>query len=312
MRVRALSIAAVSVVVAACSADHSGAELSDAIAATPPGATLQLDAGTYVLIDALVLDQGITIVGAEGGTTIAVRLDPDLGVEERIAIRVRTDDARLSGLKLTTEDDDATLVDVLAGVLELSNVGVTGGRVGVRFSPDGAGKVEFSRFEGSQFGLIVAGSSVVIEDSELTGHQEGIVFDVASTATARGNTISGSNNGILVQADARPLIVENTLAGNVGGIAFYEGATGTAIDNTVSDSQWGIDVRSPGPVSITGNDLVANEVAIQFWIDAGIGEVRDNTCADNGQDIVIAGPATPEVSDNACSTVTGPAHDPPG
>ena len=124
---------------------------------------------------------------------------------------------------------------------------------------------------------------MVIEDSELTGHQEGIVFDVASTAAARGNRISGSNNGILVQAEARPLIVENTLAGNVGSIAFYEGASGTAIDNTVSDSQWGIDVRSPGPVSITGNDLVANEVAIQFWIDAGIGEVRDNTCADTAR-----------------------------
>jgi parallel beta-helix repeat protein len=286
-------------------------DLTEAVAASELGGILQLEAGNYVLTGSLILDRPISIIGAADGTTIEVRFEEREPTEDRHAIQIRSDGISLAGLEITTTDSSATLVEVAAGSLELSDVRIVGGRVGVEFSEDGAGKVRDCWFADSQFGLIVAGSSVEIENTELTRHQDGIVFDAMSTATAQGNTVSdSSNNGMLVQADAQPLIVGNTLTGNGGGIAFYEGGRGTASDNTVTGNIWGIDVRSRGPVALIGNRLDGNDVAIQFWIDAGAGEVQGNLCSGDGLGIVLAGPIEPDVATNECATSTGPPFEP--
>lgn len=286
-------------------------DLTEAVGATEPGGTLQLEAGTYVLTRSLILDTPIRIIGAEGGTTIEVEFDERAPPEDRHAIQVRSDDISLAGVDITTSDSSATLVEVEEGSLELFDVRVIGGRVGVDFSEESAGKVRDSWFADSQFGVVVASSSVEIETTELTRHQDGIVFDATSTATAHGNTVTdSSHNGVLVQANAQPQIVGNTLTGNGGGIAFYEGGRGTASDNAITGNIWGIDVRSPGPVALMDNRLDGNEVAIQFWIDAGAGEIQGNVCLGNGLGIVIAGPIEPAVMGNECATSTGPPFEP--
>lgn len=286
-------------------------DLTEAVSAAADGATVQLEETTYSLDAELTLEHSITILGAEGGTTIVVDFEGDALVSDRVAIRSRADEVRLERFELNTApgmaNDEATLLEIERGEFEVVDLSVQGGRVGLRISPDAAGTVRASKFESSSFGVVVAADTVVIEGNEMLGHQVGIVFDRMSEATARDNLITGCINGMLVQSDAAPLIVDNELRENVGaGIAFYEGGGGTATGNSLVDNRWGIDVRSAPPTHLADNDLESNEVAIYYWVRGGTGDVRDNRCVGNERDIVLAGPTSPDVGDNLCETVVEP------
>jgi nitrous oxidase accessory protein NosD len=285
--------------------------LQAAVAATAAGGTLRLEAGTYELSTPVQIDHDITIIGSSDGTKIAVAVD-HLEVHDRVGIRIAASRVELTGFEIGTDDDRTTLLQVIQGKAVVTDMRLVGGWTGVEFSPISTGDVRGSHFEASQFGVIVNGSSVVVEDNEFEQHQEGIVFSNGSNSTAHANTISSSSNAILVQEQADPRIIANEITGCAGGIAFYEDARGIATANTIQGNQWGIDVRSPGPVTIADNTMTANEAAIQFWVTGGTGEVTGNSCTDNGRDIILAGPNVPNLRDNDCTTDNGPAHDPSG
>lgn len=285
-------------------------DLARVVSDAADGATIQLEEADYSLDTELIIERSVAVLGAEGGTTILV----DLGVADLpdlVAIRSRSDDVRLEGLELTAMpgamNDEATLLAIERGRFEIEGLTVQGARMGIRVDSDASGTIRASRFEGSSFGVSVAASAVAIEDNTMLDHQVGLVFDGTSQATARGNLITESSNGMLVQSEAAPLIVDNELRGNAeAGVAFYEGGGATATGNSLVDNRWGFDVRSAAPTHLSGNELEDNAIAIYYWVNGGTGDVQDNRCTANQRDIVLAGPIAPTIGNNRCETVVAP------
>ncbi|MBK8017635.1 MAG: right-handed parallel beta-helix repeat-containing protein [Betaproteobacteria bacterium] len=195
------------------------------------GDVIVLAPGLYAGFTVSAADAGVTILGAQGGTSV---------INGAVQVRTTATLQRLNlagAVTLTADADGAALVDnaIDAGVVI-----------------NGAAKVQVlhNRFKGTEGIRIATASSGLIAHNDIAATGVGLAIDGAFDGTIEDNDIHGASLGVRYAAGAR--LSDNRIFGNV-----------TGIRSTVSGETQGLGFI----VGSTANDISSNVTGLQL-VDA--------------------------------------------
>lgn len=290
----------------------------EVLAEAPPGATVELGAGTYRIPGTIEIRSHVFLSGAG---TMRTRLEaagpgPALRVVGNAALALRD-------LTVTATPASATnAVEALDGALILERVRVTGAR-GRRSAPDpgdpdalepGYGVVldggtwatiTSSQFDGNDSGgICVRGHSApTIVDAHVQGGTAGVVFAGHAAGALTRSRCLGAAIGILVLDRARPVLEGNTCRANTHtGIAYRLTASGLARANDCSDNgSAGIWVGDAATPTLEGNLCRGNRTAGIAYRRAAGGMASANACSGGAiAGIWVSEGACPDLHANRC------------
>ena len=256
------------------SADGSGdyASLAEAVAAVPPGSTIQLAAGTHLVAEALEIGQSLTLAGAGMDTTEIVSTAGEYviyfaGPERQLTLRDVT--VRYAGT------DWANVLVVNDAEIDIAHCRFTGGiwndeekrgGSGLLVWGDSTGHVRESRFEGNGLhGIeIKEQGQLTIEGNIASNNDEtGISYWGNSGGIALQNRCTGNGlHGISVIDQAQPTLESNTCNDNGQvGIRFTDESGGVARNNICEGNRWGLSVAETADPTLEGNACRNNSEA---------------------------------------------------
>jgi parallel beta-helix repeat protein len=274
-------------------ADGSGVyiNLETAIEKVEPGATLELDAGTYQLTKRLVIEKPITLIGSgRDETIITFSTDAVINFKANGLFKLEDITVKYEG----TTPGNVVVVD--RGKIDFSNCRLTGA-------------VEST--EGQTAGLFVTGNT--------TGVVRNCIIDNNSLA------------GIFLAGESNLRLEENDCSNNGVGIGFRENAGGQALNNTCNNNQLtgfyllsdgeitlkdnecsrngtegdasgGIMVRGTTSPTLDGNTCTDNPFTGILYGDTSGGEAVNNKCSQNGfSGIFLEAEAAPVLEGNTCN-----------
>jgi hypothetical protein len=256
-------------------ADGSGdyETLETAIAAVFAGSTIELSEGTFELQEMLVLDQSLTIVGADKDQTRIVS-------EAETAVILYSGEGPLTIHDLSLHHQGVMAAEVLilqSAEANLSNCIISGGinsedQLGAGLLLENTSQANVSNcqfIDNAGVGVLVRGDSQLdMEASIVTHNGFGVAFTNNSSGQIVNNVIEKNNeSGVLVLGYAIPLISSNHIINNLQNGIHY------ALDGA-------------GGGLAEGNELRRNNTEESI---------------DNGTDIAIVGSYAPDLKDNICS-----------
>jgi len=196
----------------------------------------------------------------------------------------------LNGLKVEG-DADIFAADVIlvngAQAVTVENGIVVGGGAGVRLA---SGSSQFSLrrlvLRGGRTGIGVASGSThgIIEDNIVQDASDDGISVSGTGVRIRGNVISASINGIVVESCSACLISENSVQNPVvNGISINQGTGNLVLRNTISSAGTGIRVTQGGFHQIESNVLTDNSKFGLHLVSTSFQNVyRANTARSNG------------------------------
>jgi hypothetical protein len=288
------------------------ATLADAIRNAPPGTRIVLEAGLYILEEAITVDRPLTLEGAGRDQTIITS-----SVAEHV-LKFKGS-GPFSATEITFRHQGEQPADVVV---------VLGGEIGFRWCTfAGAVFSEAAGYGGN--GLVLGGSTVGnIEDCRAAGNQQagillldqarssimysfmehngscGIGYYGQATGYAGNNKITQNTlYGICVNDAAMPVLEVNTCRHNEqGGIAYFGQTGGEARGNDCSlNGHSGISILGQARPLLESNDCFANGQAdIAYYENAG-GTAGANRCStDSPHGLYVGDSAKPTLANNQC------------
>jgi len=274
-----------------------GDDLATVLSQVAPGSTLRLTGGTYRLPQALVLLQGVTLVGRGSDRTVLRSTAPDTSVLVLTDGRV---DLRRLTLRHAGPKPASVLVGGPSSSIALTEVLVAGGRA-ASSRAGGNGVLMSARGDATArraTTLEVTGSTVTGNDNAgilLTGGhrasvvrtrfgdngQCGICFADASSGAVHHGSFSGDAVGVAALGRSRPAVLDSTFdRGQIGAQA--AGTATLVVRRSVFDG--------------------ASRAGLLFGGRSG-GRVAGATCRDVRFGIVVATGAAPYLTGSSCSVV---------
>lgn len=274
-------------------------DLHTAIAESPAGSTLALDAGTYRLRESLVLLDGVSLVGEGAGRTELFSTAPEAAVLVLTADLVVINDLTL---RRSTRAPGSGIVAGPAAVLALSDLTITGARAGqdrqggaaVHLSAEGddaAGRgttleVTDTTFADNEWaGIAASGGHVVsiVGSTFRDNGQCGVCFLDGGAGSVTRSRFIDNTIGVAVTGDTRPTIAANRIRG---------GEVGVQANQTVK------------PV-LDRNIISGASKAALIFSDRTAGTIRRTRCAGVPYGLVLGGEAAPTLIDNDCTLARG-------
>ncbi len=262
-------------------ADGSGdyASLPEAVAAVPPGSTIQLAAGTYTLPETLEIEKPLHIIGAGPQETIIHGT-----VTDRNMIYVNVAGA-FSFQNITLEYTSSNYGSCL-GIANGEEIHVKN----CHFS--GAVRREETDGADGGVGLWVGGSTTgVIENSEFDNNQNyGIeLSDEAKVALIKNHCHENAEDGIALFQDSEGTLLYNLLEKNGdNGVWIADAASAEIANNTIKDNAFdGIVLVNNSSAVIHDNTIIDNDET-GVWLQASaFAKVTNNTITGNKQDGIL-------------------------
>lgn len=290
----------------------------DILAEAPPGATIELGAGTYRIPGTIEIRSHVFLSGA-GPTRTRIEASgagPALRVVGNAALALRD-------LTVSASDGFATnAIEAVDGALILERVRVTGAH-GRRHRPDtgdpnapepGYGvllegdvwaTITSCQFDGNDSGgICVRGNCApTLVDIQVEGGTAAVVFAGHSSGSLTRSRCLGAAIGVLVLDRARPVLEGNVCRANTHtGIAYRLTASGLARANDCSDNgSAGIWVGDAATPNLEGNQCRGNRTAGIAYRRAAGGSATANACSGGAiAGIWISEGACPDLYANRC------------
>ncbi len=264
----------------------SATPVQDAINAAPAGATVNLEAGTFV--EQVVINKDLTLQGAGAGTSIiqapnSLAVNFNNGNDNRGVIYVNNADVTIDGL---TVDGDGN------GNGNYRFMGIIYHNASGTISNSEVLNITDTPFSGTQHGLAIyilnadgTARTVVVEDNVVANYQKNGI-----TATGANLTVEITGNEV---TGAGPT---GTIAQN--GIQISGGAGGTVSDNTVTDNWYtgagwastGLLINGSGTVDVDGNTLGDNQ--INGYVYGGDANFTNNDIYGGQYGLALFGPSS--------------------
>ena len=305
----------------------SPATFLDILAEAPPGATIELGAGTYRIPGTIEIRNHVFLSGAG---TVRTHLEatgpgPVLRLVGNAALALR--DLSISANRQFASNT----IEATDGALILERVRVGGARDRRNApdpgSPDGPepgygvlldgnvwATITSCRFDGNDSGgICVRGHCApTIVDVHVQGGTAGVVFAGHAAGALTRSRCLGAAIGILVLDRARPVLEGNTCRANTHtGIAYRLMASGLARANDCSDNgSVGIWVGDAATPTLDGNECRGNRTAGIAYRRAASGTATANACSGGAiAGIWIGEGACPDLIANRCEgNVNGLAY----
>ncbi|MBN2556250.1 MAG: right-handed parallel beta-helix repeat-containing protein [Anaerolineales bacterium] len=319
---------------------HGYPGLEEALADVPPGSTINLAVGTYILSEPVTVDKPLTLIGAGMENTVIS------GSDAAHVIRFNGDGPfHLEGIHFQHEGEEvADVVVVNGGEVRVADCSFTGAfsgddpeaYAGLWLTGNTTGTVLNSVSQGNDTAGFIINSDA---DVSLAGNtasdntQMGIMFLGRATGTAEQNICinngqygfyineesapvlsdnrsSGNGySGVFVRGEARPQIISNEIYENAeAGIVFQELAAGTATENiSHHNGLSGFIISGSASPDLLGNQAHSNSQSGIAYLENGGGTAVGNICFGNTfSGIGVQGDAAPvleanELRDNAQS-----------
>ncbi len=264
-------------------------DLAAVIAAADDGAVLQLEEGTYPLMEGIVITKSITLIGAGMDKTIITGSKTVTYLDEKIAM-----------VHFDLESGSLDLQD-----LTLSYGGTDPSHV-LRIN-NGTFHMSGSRLEGAvpyedgkrTYDLVMANSTVAtVENNVFEGGTVITQETISGGVTAQGstqldfahNTLNDSTVGLICTDSAVCDLTGNTFSSiAVQAISYFGESSGTATENTIKGGDFGLFAMGTSNVSVTGNTFSdIRTTAIVFTEDSN-GTATNNTIRDSQYGVSAAG-----------------------
>lgn len=273
-------------------------DLAEVLATVGPGSTIELAPGVYDVDDPIIIDVGLTIVGAGPLSTIVQSSADSVGV-----VFLGGGALNISGLTLQhIGDDPASVFMAVQGPLSITDARFVGG--------------VSSAEEGGGHGLVLAFEQV-------PGFPDRVVDDPSAPVRVVGTDfVDNDAAGVLVTGDAAPELAYVTASGNGScGICLSGAAGGSIISSTSTGNRIGLQAGDNAGAQVVGSAFTDNvdagvsldgasnvrvldstvtgngPIGIQV-AGSGAGEVRGTAIRDHGVGVLITGTSSPQVVGN--------------
>lgn len=304
----------------------SATPIQAAINAAPAGATVHLEAGTFV--EQVTIDKDLTLQGAGAGTSIiqapnSLAINFNNGQNNRAIIYVSNDaDVTIDGV---TVDGDGN------GNGNYRFIGIAYHNAGGTISNSEITNIMETPFSGTQHGVAIyvynadgTARTIDIENNTITDYQKNGISIIGANLTANvtDNTITGAGptttiaqNGVQFSSGAGGTITGNTITGNFygndswtsTGILLYGVTTVDVEGNTIADNQSGIYLYG-GEANITGNEVSGSDWGILFYSPTSggsTGSATGNDITGNEIGVYTDNPAVPVTGNNFSGNTDG-------
>ena len=272
-----------------------GEDLRDALARSPEGSIVRLEAGEHRLDASLVLLAGVEIVGAGRDATTVVSTAPDAAV---LALTDRT--VRLRGLTIRHEGDSPASV-VLGG--PAASLSVEDARLGgARVDAEGQGGAAILMFAvGAEAGG--RGTTLEVTGSEFVLNQAaGIVLSGGHRASVVAARFEGNGQCGICFLDASDGSVEDsTLAGNAVGVATTGTAKPSLLRLTFSGGEVGLQAGDSSAPVVQDATFSGTSRAALIFSGRAAGRLEGVTCSDVPFGIVVGPDVTPFIGETDCA-----------
>jgi hypothetical protein len=277
-----------------------GDDLRDALAMSPDGSTLQLEAGEYRLDTSLVLLTGVVLRGAGRDATTITSTAPDAAV-------LALTDRRVELIDLTVHrEGDAPGSAILGG--PAASVVVSGARLtGAKVDQDGQGGAGILMYDDGQ-AAAGRGTTLEVTDTELRDNEAaGIVLSGGHRASVvRTAFLSNGQCGICFLDAADGSVEDSSFEGNGIGVAATGTARPTVLRVIIQGGEVGVQAADAAAPVIDGATISgAIRAAIIYSGDAS-GSLDKVTCQDVPFGIVVGPGAHPQVGATDCELARSP------
>lgn len=275
-----------------------GDDLRDALASSPDGSTLELEAGEYHLDAPLVALTGLVIHGAGRDATTIVSTAPDA------AVLVLTDKrVELNGLTVRHDGDSPASV-VLGGPASsvvLTNARVAGGRIDPS-GQGGAGVLMYSPGDAPARGTTLEATDVEVSDNEAAGI---VLTGTHRSSIVRATIDANGQCGLCYIGGSSGSVEDSTLDGNGVGVAVTGTASPSLLRITISGGEVGLQVSDTGAPALAGGTISGSARAAVIYSGPGAGSLDSLTCANVPFGIVVHRDAHPHLGKlDGCEVVS--------
>ena len=267
--------------------------LEEALADVPPGSTINLDVGTYVLSEAVTVDKPLTLIGAGIEATVIS------GSDAIHVIRFNGDGPfHLEGIHFQHEGEEvADVVVVNGGEVRVADCSFTGAFsgddpsafAGLWIAGNTTGIIADSFSGGNDTaGFLVTGDAVVqlMGNTASDNTQHGFMFidRTAGQVESNSSTNNGSD-GIFISGEATPVLFSNVFNGNGGsGIIVIGEARPELLSNSVyENNEAGIAFNDFAGGTASENSCHHNRLSGFIISESASPDLLENESSDNGQ-----------------------------
>lgn len=271
-----------------------GDDLRDALAMSPDGSTLQLEAGEYRLDGPLVLLAGIEIRGAGRDATTIVSTAAETAVLALTERRVE-----LAGLTVRREGDapGSVVLGGPAASIVVSEARLTGGTADSE-GQGGAGILMYAAGDEAAG----RGTTLEVTNAELRDNQAaGIVLTGGHRSSIVGAVFASNGQCGICFLDASDGSVEDsTFDGNGVGIAVAGTAAPALLRISVTGGEVGLQVSDSAAPAVEGATISGSARAAVIYSGATAGSLDRVTCQNVPFGVVVGNESRPHLGDVDC------------
>ena len=297
-------------------------QLRAALDTVADGSTIQFGEGVYDVSEPVVVNIGVSFVGAGRNLTTLRSTAEGVSVAFVGPGGFAMTDMTLEHIGGT----EASVLLAIEGPVHVARAIVRGGVVGESAESGGGHGIVFAfdpiegfpeRSDSERAGPLT------IEDTTVTGNAAAGILSTgraspqitASTisdnggcglcyvANSRGSvtdtTVQGNEIGVQAGDNTAPRLRDSTFSGNTTvGITFDGASTGSLTQSTVEENgSVGIQIAGTSPASVTGNTIAKQGVGV-LATDSSTPTISTNTLADHEVGVQVGGEAEVQISDN--------------
>jgi hypothetical protein len=271
-----------------------GDDLRDALARSPDGSTLQLEAGEYRLDGPLVLLAGIDIRGAGRDATTILSTAPEAAVLALTERRVE-----LTGLTVHHVGDAAGSV-VLGGPaasIVVSKARVTGGKA----DSDGQGGAGILMYAGED-GAAGRGTTLEVTDAELRDNEAAGILLTGGHRSSIVGAVFASNGqcGICFLGPSDGSVEDSAFDGNGVGVAVAGTAAPSLLRISINGGEVGLQASDSAAPAVEGATISGSSRAAVIYRGPVGGSLSGVSCVNVPFGIVVDAEARPHIGDVDC------------
>ena len=295
------------------SLDEGSLTLIEALVQAEPGQSILIRRGTYFLVNPLLIENQITLVGeGQGETRLIGRYQSYLA---RISTSKHVEVKGISFIHEGKNPGDCIIVE--EGEVFFTKCSFQGAvydkvadthGAGLRLTANSHGRISNCNFYKNECnGIWLGGNSNfrLIENICKENRWSGIAYFGNSGGTASNNLCENNGKrGIYIAENAQPNLEANTCRRNKwSGISYYEATVGTAKENLCENNElYGIAVGANAQPILVANTCFENKNSGIYFFGNSEGTAKQNVCNENGEyGIVVGQQSKPELNVNTCS-----------
>jgi hypothetical protein len=270
-------------------------DLAQALAELPPGSTVELAKGEYVLTEPLVVLSSVTLRGAGVDATTITSTSPEAAI-------LALTDGRVEIADVAVQREGGRPGSALLGGPAASVV-VTDARLsGGVATKDGMGGAAIVMFAGETGPPSDRGTTLEVTGSDLSDNEAaGVVLTGAHRASIVGSTIRSNGQCGICFLDASSGSIEDTaFKANRVGVSVADTASPVLVGGTITGGEVGLQVSDAATPLISEVTIRGAERAAVIYGGTASGALTGVTCRDVPFGIVVGPSVAPTLKDNSC------------